>query len=91
MEAATALAPALGIDAAALVGRSLHTQQRVAAAARVQAAWRETRAYRRRFVALWLSLSSEQRNREEQRLARVLGGRVLAMETDGIVMRYGYV
>ena len=94
MEGATALAPALGVDVAARVGRSLH-EQRVEAATRVQTAWREKRAYRRHFVGLWCSrnygrpLSSEQREREMHRLARVVGGRILAMDTEGVLTAHG--
>ena len=41
---ALALAPALGVDVAATVGRALHALRRAAAAVRLQAAWRQHRA-----------------------------------------------
>ncbi|MDC0525503.1 hypothetical protein OAO87_00795 [bacterium] len=96
MEAATALAPALGVDMGALVGRSLH-EQRVEATTRVQTAWREKRAYRRHFVTLWCSrnfgrqLSYEQRAREKHCIARVLGGRISAMDTEGVLIAAGNI
>ena len=57
MEATAALAPALGVDAASLVGRALHARRVREAATRVQAAWRgrrARRAYLRRMVGLWV-------------------------------------
>ena len=46
MEAMAALAPALGTDAAALVGRAAHAQRTQEAATRLQAAWRGRRGRR---------------------------------------------
>ena len=58
MEATAALAPALGVDAASLVGRALHARRVREAATLLQAVWRGRRArrtYLRRVVSLWLS------------------------------------
>ena len=74
---ALALAPALGVDVAATVGRALHALRR-AAAVRVQAAWRRHRARRRHRawrdgpLGLWLERLEE------------LAGPALAGDTDRV-------
>ena len=81
MEATLALAPALGADAASLVGRALH-QQCVQAATRVQAVWRgraARRVYLRHAVRRWLCANY---GREEP-LPRALGD-VLMVDTDTV-------
>ena len=45
MDAMAALAPALGADAAALVGRAVHAERTREAATRLQAAWRGRQAW----------------------------------------------
>ena len=74
MEAATALAPLLGVDAAALVGHAVHVERSRAAAARVQAAWRGRRAQRTylcRIFDLWiLGMMRDERNPRPFSLAR---------------------
>ena len=93
MEAMAALAPALGVDAAALVGRAAHAERTREAATRLQAAWRgwrTQRAYLRLAVQLWSSwimamMRAELDPRPLARArARVVLGRVLTMDTDAV-------
>ena len=94
MEATAALAPALGVDAASLVGCALHARRVREAATRVQAAWRGRRA-RRAYLSLaclWLNANFGRMRdalgptpRAFARLA-LLGGRVTAVvDTDAVL------
>ena len=88
MEATAALAPALGVDAASLVGRALHARRVREAATRVQAAWRgrrAQRAYLQRMARLWLGMRDElgPTPRAFVQLA-MRGWRVMATDTDAV-------
>ena len=88
------MAPALGVDAASLVGRALHEWRVQEAATRVQAAWRgrrAQRAYLRRMANRWLGANYGRmrdvlrpRPRAYVQLA-MLGGRVTAADTDAVL------
>ena len=94
MEATAALAPALGVDAASLVGRALHARRVQEAATRVQAAWRgrrAQRAYLRRMARLWLGGNYGRMRDELGPTPRAFvqlamrGWRVMAVDTDTVL------
>jgi hypothetical protein len=92
MEATAALAPALGVDAASLVGRALHARRVREAATRVQAAWRGRRArHLRRIARLWLGANYGMMRDELGPTPRAFvqlalrGGRVTAVDTDAVL------
>ena len=90
MEAATALAPALGVDAAALVGRALHegrvgdaaAASGVAAGARVAGVPPPLRAP----LAGNFGRTRSESEREAQRLRRVIGMEIMGAFTDEVLV-----